>query len=231
MNDLGIIIAVIALIVGSFVVMRKLYARFSTPLLNPVLTTTFFIIIVLIILKIPYDDFMVGGKWIQFFLGPTVVSLAFPLYRQREILVKYRQAIFMGVGMGIISAMLSVYLLAIIARVDQEIIFTLLPKSLTMPVALQMSTTLGGIPPMSAAFVMIAGFTGLILGPAFMKMMHIDTPLSKGLSLGSASHALGVAKATEYGEFALSMSSVSMTLSAIAGSVIGPLIIWVMTFG
>ncbi|MBO1911478.1 LrgB family protein, partial [Microvirga sp. 3-52] len=83
----------------------------------------------------------------------------------------------------------------------------------------------GGIPSLTAAFVMIAGFSGVILGPLVMKYTRIQSPLSKGLALGSASHALGVAKSTEYGELSLSMASVSMTLSAIAGSVVGPLFI------
>ena len=119
----------------------------------------------------------------------------------------------------------SILLFAKLFQFENEMIHSILPKSITTPVAIQLSSALGGIPSLTAAFVMIAGFSGVILGPIVMKYTRIQSPLSKGLALGSASHALGVAKSTEYGELSLSMASVSMTLSAIAGSVVGPLFI------
>ncbi|AOV07652.1 LrgB family protein [Sporosarcina ureilytica] len=211
--------------VGLFLVMRRVYRRYPFAFFHPMLTTTTLICIGLIIFGIPYADYMKGGKWIEQFLGPCVVALAYPLYNQRKIMMQYKNAILLGISTGLITAMGSIIFFAKLFKVEEEIIYTVIPKSITTPVAIQISETMGGIPSLTAIFVMIAGFSGIIVGPYVMKYTGIESRLGKGLALGSASHALGVAKSTEYGELALSMASVSMTISAIIGSLIGPLLV------
>ena len=208
-----------------FLGMRYLYNKFPKAYLHPVLTSTIIIIGFLLILNIPYERYMLGGVWIEKLLGPCIVALAYPLYNQRELVRKHMKTILLSVFAGITTAMISVVLFAKLLQVENETVYSVLPKSITTPVAIQISETIGGIPSLTAAFVMVAGFSGVILGPIIMKYTHINSPLSKGLALGSASHALGAAKAAEYGEVSLSMASVSMTLSAIVGSIIGPLIV------
>jgi len=208
-----------------FLAMQRLYKRFLSAFLHPVLTTTTIIILLLLSFDITYDRYMVGGSWIEMFLGPCVVALAYPLYKQRTVVMKHRKAILLGVSSGLVTAMGSVALFTKLFKVEDELIYSILPKSITTPVAIQLSTTIGGISSLTAAFVMIAGFSGVIVGPLVMKYAGIHSPLGKGLALGSASHALGVAKSSEYGELSLSMASVSMTLSAIAGSLVGPLLV------
>lgn len=221
MKHLFITVMIISLTVILFLAMRRLYMHFSVAFLHPVLTSTIVISVVLIASNISYEAYMVGGKWIEQLLGPAVVALAYPLYNQWEVMMKYRKAILFGVSSGLITAMGSVFLFAKLFKVEQDIIYSMIPKSITTPIAIQLSETIGGMPSMTAVFVMIAGFSGVIIGPFVMKYGGIESPLGKGLALGSASHALGVAKSTEYGEFSLSIASVSMTLSAIAGSIIG----------
>lgn len=225
MSNLLLLLIVVSGTVILYLTMRYTYARFPIAILHPVLTSTAIIISLLLLFNVSYDSYMVGGEWIEMFLGPSVVALAYPLYNQRTVVLKYRNAIILGVASGLLTAMGSILLFAKLFRFENEMIQSIIPKSITTPVAIQLSSTLGGIPSLTAAFVMIAGFSGVILGPLVMKYTRIQSPLSKGLALGSASHALGVAKSTEYGELSLSMASVSMTLSAIAGSVVGPLFI------
>ena len=225
MSNLLLLLVVISGTVILFFTMRYIYTRFPMAILHPVLTSTAIIILILLLFNVSYESYMVGGKWIEYFLGPSIVALAYPLYNQRAIVMKYRNAIVLGVASGLLTAMGSILLFAKLFQFENEIIHSVLPKSITTPVAIQLSSALGGIPSLTAAFVMIAGFSGVILGPIVMKYTHIQSPFSKGIALGSASHALGVAKSTEYGELSLSMASVSMTLSAIAGSVVGPLFI------
>lgn len=226
MKNLLLIVAIVGVTIILFVAMRRLYARFSNAFLHPVLTSTAIIIVFLLIFDLSYDSYMIGGSWIEQLLGPCVVALAYPLYNQRAFVMKHRAAIFLGVSAGLVSAMGSIVVFAKLFKFENEIIYSVIPKSITTPVAIQLSATLEGIPSMTAAFVMIAGFSGVILGPLVMKYAGIQSQFGKGLALGSASHALGVAKSTEYGELSLSMASVSMTLSAIAGSVLGPLLVW-----
>ena len=228
MQNLLLIIVFISITILLFWAMQRLYRRFSKAYLHPVLTSTTIIIALLLIFGISYDSYMLGGAWIEKLLGPCVVALAYPLYNQRKVIMKHRATILLSVSAGLATAMVSVVLFGKLFKVENEIIYSILPKSITTPVAIQLSSTIGGIPSLTAAFVMIAGFSGVILGPIVMKYARIVSPLGKGLALGSASHALGAAKSSEYGEFSLSMASVSMTLSAIAGSIVGPLIVLVL---
>ncbi|MEW4285973.1 LrgB family protein [Priestia koreensis] len=220
-------IAMIVLTVIAYLLMAKLYVRFSHPIFIPVLTTTILMIVILVILHIPYEDYMSGGKWINSLLGPAVVALAYPLYKQRHILLKYSFPILGGVVVGLFCGMISGLLFAEIFGVDRNLILSIVPKSITTPVAIQIASGLGGIPSMTIVFVMIAGFSGVILGPLVLKWLRIHSSLGKGIALGSASHALGTSKALEYGELTVSMSSVSMTLSAILGSILGPIVVWI----
>lgn len=228
MKALLLMIVVVSVTIILFLAMQRLYKHFLKAFLHPVLTTTAIIILFLLTFDISYDRYMLGGAWIEKFLGPCVVALAYPLYNQRTVVMKHRNAILLGVSSGLVTAMGSVIIFAKLFKVEDEFIYTILPKSITTPVAIQLSSTIDGIPSLTAAFVMIAGFSGVIVGPLVMKHARIHSPLGRGLALGSASHALGVAKSSEYGELSLSMASVSMTLSAIAGSLVGPLLVLVL---
>lgn len=228
MGNLLLISITITVTVILFLVMRRLYMRYSVSFLQPVLTTTTIICIFLVTFNFSYDEYMMGGAWIEKLLGPCVVALAYPLYNQRTVVIKYWRAILLAVLTGIISAMGSVILFAKMFTINNELIYTMLPKSITTPVAIQLSDAIGGTSSMTAVFVMIAGFSGIIIGPLVLKYTGVNSPLGKGLALGSAAHALGVGKSTEYGELALSMASVSMTLSAILGSIIGPILLLIL---
>ncbi|WP_406687970.1 LrgB family protein [Rossellomorea vietnamensis] len=227
MQQALIAILIITLTAVLYFAMVKVYQRFSYPVLIPVLTTTIVIVGLLMSMHIPYDEYMIGGKWIHSLLGPAVVALAYPLYKQRKILMKYRFPIIGGVFAGLLTGMVSGLLFARVLGVDHELILSIVPKSITTPVAIQIASGLGGVPAMTVVFVMIAGFSGVILGPMILKMVRIHSSLGRGIALGSASHALGTSKAMEYGELTVSMSSVSMTLSALLGSVFGPIVVWV----
>ena len=171
---------------------------------------------------------MSGAKWIDAFLGPAIVSFAYPLYTQRNLIKKNLFSIITSVTVALISGIISVILLAKLIGVDQEIVASLFSKSITTPVAMKITESLGGIPSLTVVFVILAGLTGAVLGPYIFKICKINNPVSKGVSMGSASHAIGVAKLSEYGEQTLSMGTVGMTLSAIIGAFICPLFAWFM---
>ncbi|RID84061.1 LrgB family protein [Peribacillus asahii] len=219
-----IAILIITLTVIIYLAMNRLYVRFSSPLLSPILTTVLIIIAFLICFHIPYNTYLIGGKWINFLLGPAVVALAYPLYNQRKMLMKHLAPIVTGVCIGLFVGIISGSILAFVFGLHKDMILSLLPKSITTPIAMEVSAQLGGIPAITVVFVMIAGFVGVILGPSFLKWSRINSDMGKGIALGSASHALGTSKASEYGELSFSMSSISMALTAILGAIIGSFI-------
>ncbi|MFS0781794.1 LrgB family protein [Bacillus sp. 1P06AnD] len=211
-----------------FLVFRKLYSFFPIPLLLPILTTTIAIVAFLVFFHIPYKTYMGGGQFINMLLGPAVVALAIPLYNQRKTIALNLVPILSGVTIGVIGGMLSALLLGRLAGLTRGMLISILPKSLTTPVAVQVATSLGGLPAITALFVMMAGLSGAIFGPSILSLFRINSLMGKGIALGSASHAMGTSKAAEFGELPFSMSSVSMTLSAIIGSIVGPLMIWML---
>ncbi|MDN4608130.1 LrgB family protein [Sporosarcina highlanderae] len=227
MQQAALAFCMILLTVFAYLAMVKLYKRYSFSFLIPVLTGTTLIIIVLSLFQIPYDTYMVGGQWISSLLGPSVVALAYPLYKQRHFLRNHLLPIMGGVLVGASSGMVSVALIAKLFGLNQTLSLSLIPKSLTTPIAIEVANGVGGNASLAIVGVMIAGIFGAIIAPTIFKLLRIHSPLGRGIALGSASHAIGTSKAAEYGELAFSMSSVTMALCAIIGSVLGPIVVWV----
>ena len=218
----------IVLTVGIFMFMTWLYKRSGISFLFPILTSTIIIIVMLVVLDIPYDTYMEGGKFINWLLGPAVVAMAYPLYTQWDTIIKNRKIILSCVAVAMITGMFTVLLMAWVVKLEDEVILSYLPKSITSPVALQISTTIGGIPQFTVFFVIVAGIVGAVCGPLCYRLFRIDTPVSRGVSMGSASHGIGVSKLTVFGEQTLSIGSVSMTLSAILGAILCQLVAWLL---
>lgn len=215
---------VVSTVIG-FIYLNKLYLKFSNPFLLPFFTGTIVTCIILIVFNIPYDTYMEGGQWISKMLGPAVVALAFPLYNQRALIFKYKYSIIISLVVAMLSGLISIFVLLKLLGMSQEYMLTALPKSLTTPVAMQVSGVIHGIPPLTAVLVMIAGFTGAILGSVIFKIAKIDTAISRGVAIGAASHGVGLTKLKEYGEEDLSIGSLSMGLSAVLGAFIIPVFV------
>ncbi len=225
------LIIAISMVAGTvliYALMAILYKRYRLPFLMPALTGTAAIVILLLALHIPYSTYMVGGQWINQLLGPAVVALAYPLYKQRQQLLKNWIPIVGGSLAGVFAGMLSGMLLALMLGFSRSFILSVVPKSVTTPVAIQIVNHLGGDSSLTSVFVMIAGFTGAVVGLSVLKWFRIHHVIGSGIALGSASHALGTAKALEIGERASSLSSIAMTISAIVASVIAPLVVWLV---
>ena len=218
MFEIGVIIVTVVMFIG----FQKIYFKYNNPFLLPFLTVTIATCILLSLFNITYDDYMQGGEWINKMLGPAVVALALPLYNQRALINRYKFSIIISLIVGMIVGLISVFLLLKLFNASDAFINTALPKSLTTPIAMQVSETIGGIPALTAVMVMFAGFTGAILGSVLYKVFKIQTPISRGASMGAASHGVGITKLKEYGEEDLSIGSLSMGLSAVIGAVIVP---------
>lgn len=218
----------ILLTVTLYFLMNFLYKRFHYSFLMPALTCTFAIVLLLLLSGTAYETYMLGGVWIDRLLGPAVVSLAIPLYKQRKLLFDNLVPILTGIMAGVVIGLSSGIVLAKIFGFSQLLILSLLPKSVTTPIAMEITEQLGGIPSLAAVFVMIAGFSGFTIGPFFLKRLRIDTPIGIGVGLGSSAHGIGTAKALEYGPQEASISSVAMSLSAVFGSFLAPLFVWLV---
>lgn len=204
---------------------KKIYKRFTSPFTMPLLVGTVIIICILLVFNIPYETYRVGGQWIEKLLGPAVVALAYPLYKQWAILKKYFFPIIAGVMVGAIIGVTSGYKLSVWFGIEDLILYSIIPKSVTTPVAMDIANSMGGVPSLAAVFVMVAGIGGVVLGPTLLRWLRIHHYIGKGIGFGSASHAIGTARALEDGEKEGAISSVAMTLSAIVVSIIAPVIL------
>jgi predicted murein hydrolase (TIGR00659 family) len=205
--------------------MKALYVRLYTPLLVPIVTSTVVIVAVLLGLHISYKTYMAGGKWIAELLGPAVVALAFPLYHHRHMLKQLFWPIFNAVFVGAVVGITSGGALAYLFRLDKKLILSLMPKSVTSPVAMDVASLLGGIPTLAAVYVMIAGIFGAMFGPFLLKFFKISHFLGVGIGLGAASHGIGTAKALEIGKQEAAISSIAMTLSAVFAALLCPVML------
>ncbi|MFC2949074.1 LrgB family protein [Virgibacillus sediminis] len=207
----------------------RIYWRWGYTFLAPVIPSTAIIVAFLLFFNIPYETYMVGGSWINWLLGPAVVALAYPLYEQRETLKRLTVPILTGTITGAVVGVASGILLAKWAGVEETIIYSLIPKNSTTPVAIEVAASTGGIKSLAAVFVMIAGIGGAMLHRLVLKYTGITEEAGKGVGVGSASHAIGTAIVMERSKMEGSVSTIAMVVSAVTVSVIAPwFIMWLM---
>ncbi len=182
---------------------------------NPLLLSVIMIISILLAFGIDYDVYYNGAKYISFFLTPTTVCLAVPLYRQMDLLKKYPKAIFGAITAGVLTAMVSIYLMSLAFGLTHEQYVTLLPKSITTAIGIGISGKMSGIVTITVVSICITGILGNIVAESLCKMCKIQDPIAKGLAIGTGSHALGTTKAMEMGEIEGAMSSLSIVVAGI----------------
>lgn len=216
----GIFITIAAYQLG-----RMVQNKWKLSVLNPLLVATVLIIAVLLIFKIDYSVYESGSRYISIFLTPVTVCLALPLYRQIKVLIKNIWAVLIGILSGCIAHLLVLFGLGILFKLDGTLLYSLLPKSITTPIAIGISSEIGGLQVITIVAVVIAGITGAAIGPAILKLFHIKEPIAQGLGLGAASHAVGTSKAMEMGEIQGAMSSLAIVVNGVMTVIIIPVLI------
>lgn len=215
----------IGITVGAYLLSRLASKRYPSPITTPVFFSTTLIIILLLSLNISYDEYTIAKEIMTFLLGPATVALAVPLYKNRNMIKKHSVPALLGIVIGTASTIISGVILAKILKLSNEMIASGSVKSVTVPVAVEVSTIIGGDPALTAAFVVTTGILGTTLGPWLMNVTNITHPLSRGLALGTISHGQGTAHAATEGELQGSIAGVAMGLAAIFTAMIVPIIV------
>ena len=211
------------LTIATYAFFLKICAKVKNPLLNPLLLTTIFIITLLVVFKIPLDYYQKGGNYISFFLGPATIVLAVPLYKQLHLLKKHFVAILIGVFVGSLVSITSVYFLSKAFNLDLKILVSLLPKSITTPIGMSLSEMYGGIVALTIASIVLTGIVGSITAPTVVKLIGLKSDVAKGIAIGTASHAVGTSKAIEMGETIGAMSGLAIALAGTITALIMPI--------
>ncbi len=201
----------------------RLYsAAKSNPLINPVLIAIAIIITVLTVLHIPYQDYFAGGQFIHFLLGPATVGLALPLYKQVAKLKRLWMPISLALLFGVSLASVSTLLISKYLGASHETLLSLAPKSVTTPVAMSITEQLGGVPSLTAVFVIITGIIGAIVGSSLFRLLRIQDDSVKGIAMGITAHGIGTARAFQISAEKGAFSGLAMALSALVASLLVP---------
>lgn len=203
---------------------KRLRRKIRSTIYNPMIFATLIIIGILLIFDIPYEYYNKGGKVINFFLGPITVLLAVPLYNNWNYLRNHSRAIILGVIIGSLTALSSVYLLSILFGLDQIVMKSILGRSVTTPIGIALTEMLNANPSIVVISIMISGVTTVLISDLLIKVFRIKHPVSKGIALGTTSHAIGTAKAMEYGSVEGAMSALSIGLAGVFTIIIVALI-------
>ena len=206
----GVVISLLCYEIGLWVKKKTKLA-----IANPLLIAVLLIVGFLLLFDIDYEVYEKGAGYISFFLTPATVSLAIPLYRKLTLLRRYPKAILGGIGAGVLTAMVSIFLMSLAFGLNHQQYVTLFPKSITTAIGMGVSDKMGGVMTITVVAISITGIMGNIVAETLCRIFRIEEPIAKGLAIGTASHAMGTAKAMELGEVEGAMSSLSIVVAGI----------------
>lgn len=210
----------ISLSVAAFAVGIWIQKKTKLVICNPLLIAIVLVIGVLLLFRIPYDSYNEGGSIINMFLGPATSCLAVSIYTKIQLLKKNWLPILAGCTVGSLTSIGSVLLLCRLFGLDDATAWSLVPKSVTTPIAVSVSESHGGMVPVTVAAVILTGIMGAILAPYLIRLFRIKDPVTAGLSIGACSHAMGTSKAIEIGETEGAMSGLAIGICGVVTVVV-----------
>lgn len=202
-----------------------LYQKYPFIWMLPILTVTAAVIVILALSGTSHAVYMSGGQYLSKMLGPAITAFAIPLYHVRHHVRRFIPEIFLGVGIGTLIALTSDVMLGLLLHLERTTNLALLPKSVTLPVALAISERSGGTLALTATFVLVTGLVGSIIGPRLMTGLKIRHFVSRGVGLASIAHVMGATKSMSLDQREGAVGLLTMVLTAILASVLAPWII------
>ena len=212
-----------------YVAAQAVYAKLDqAPWANPVLWTVVVLASGLLVTHVPYPTYFAGAQFIHFLLGPAVVALAWPLWLRREELRQRWGRLLIAALAGGIAAGSSAFGLAWAFGLPIEVTLSLVPKSVTAPVAMGIAEKIGGIPALAAVFAVITGLVGALAGRYLFDALRIPTNhdgwAARGFALGTSAHGIGAARALQVNADAGAYAALALGLQVVMASVLIPLV-------
>ena len=205
----------IALTVVAYWIGVKIQKKTGLVICNSMIITVALLIAVLLVFHIPYENYYQGGSLINMFLGPATACMAVTVYAKMDLLKKNWLPVLAGCLAGTLTAIGSILLMSRLFGLDKAITVSLLPKSVTTPIASAIAEGQGGVASIAVAAVIVTGILGNLTAPLLIRLFRVRDPMAAGLGIGACSHALGTVKALELGETEGAMSGLAMGLCGI----------------
>jgi len=218
------VIAFLALIgtISVYLACKWLYRRFHWLWLTPILTSFVILTLLVITLRLPYRTYDADAKWLTAMLQPATVAFAIPLYRHFSLLRKHATTILVSLTTGAATSILTSIALSLLWHLGARTALTLAPRSVTTPIAMDISQQIGGIPDLTAVCVIFTGITGAIAGPWLMTVLRLRSTVARGSLFGMGAHGIGTARAFEFSQEVGAMSSLAMVLGACLTLLLAP---------
>jgi len=196
-------------------------ARFS-PLANPVMISVAILVTVLTVTGTPYKTYFDGAQFVHFLLGPATVALAVPLYTQLPKLRSHVLPLLAGLLAGSVAAVVSAVGIAYLIGASPEVVRSLAPKSVTIPIAMGVSEKIGGLPSLTAVLVMATGIIGAVSATGLLNLLRVRDYTVRGFATGVAAHGIGTARAFQVSQEAGAFSALGMGLNGVLTAILVP---------
>jgi len=211
--------------IAIYLAAKLLYRKFNKAYLTPLLLTPVIVIAVVRLSGVSYEAYDQGAGLLSDMVEPATIALAVILYRNFNLLKKNVSVILASVGCGALAAIVTSAGLAHLLGLSDEISNSLAPRSSTTPIAVSVSSIIGGVPTITAAATIVTGLIGMMMGPLIVKWFRIKHPVARGLLFGTSAHSAGISKALEYGTVSGSVAGIAMIFTAFVTLCAAP---WVM---
>lgn len=219
----------LTLTVSVYWLARRLYATaHGFALFNPVLVSIVLLVGLLQVTGTEYSQYFHGAQFIHFLLGPATVALAVPLVGQLATLKRCFVPLSIALLVGSLTGILSTVMLCWALGVDGQMLLSLLPRSITTPIAMGVSNQIGGSAELTVVFVVVTGVLGAAFGVPLLGRLARRDPIASGFALGVTSHGIGTARAFEYSQTAGAFGGLGMGLNGALTAVLIPIIVWML---
>ena len=179
--------------------------------------------LIVLVLKgfgISYEQYYVGASIVNMLLGPATACMALAIYQKRELLKENWLPVLLGCLAGAVTTVVTVLVMSRMFGLSTEMTVSLLPKSVTTPIASAISESHGGIVSITVAAVIFTGILGNLTAPFLVKLFRVKDPMAAGLGIGDCAHGTGTAKALEMGRTEGAMSGLAIGICGIITSIL-----------
>ena len=210
--------------IGLYWLSKRFHRRYKKWWTTPIIITPILLIVITLLSHTNYNVYIRGTHWLMALLGPATVAFAIPIYRRRNIIVLYWKTLSIGVVFGSILSIASAWFLASAVGIDDALRLSLLPRSISTPFAMVISGEIGGVPELTALFVILTGIFGASFGQLALYWLPLKSKLSMGASFGLAAHVAGSSNAYELDNEVGTIAALVMVLTGLFNVLIAPLL-------
>jgi len=210
--------------IGFYWVAKRVYRKWPRWWLMPLAVTPILVATVVLSLHATYHDYIRGTKWLVLLLGPATVAFAIPIYEQRALIRRHWPVLLIGMIAGSVTAVASSWALARLVGLDHTLLLSLLPRSISTPFAMEVSGDIGGVPDLTAVFVVVTGIAGAVIGDMILARVPLRSALARGALFGVGAHGAGTARAHQIGETEGAVAGLVMILVGLLNVLAAPLV-------